>query len=62
MYEVVLAYEKKVVFTGSKQECEKFVLSKAEVLSNGMSIYRTWTIGEDEYYDVTQIYIIREAK
>ncbi len=52
------AYDRRVVFEGTYQECLDWMFSQADTLSNGGKIYRTWTDENgDTFYDVGRVYI-----
>lgn len=52
------AYDRRVMFEGSFQECLDWMFAQADTLSNGGKIYRTWTDENgDTFYDVGRVYI-----
>ena len=58
---VYLAYDRRVVFEGTAEECREYIFSQAEtVLSNGKIIYRQWTMNGDTYWDVGPVFIFNE--
>lgn len=60
MKEVYEAYTRRVVFRGSAEECEKWILDQGDHFGE-RTIYRTW-IDEngDIYWDVGRVYIFNK--
>ncbi len=58
-YLVYRLYDKHVVFTGTHDECERWVLAQAEPLSDGRRIFRTWDTADGAAYDVGEVYVLQ---
>lgn len=55
---VYSAYDRRVVFEGTAEECRKYIFSQAETkLSDGRVICRYWTMDGDMYWDVGPVFI-----
>jgi hypothetical protein len=55
---VYSAYDRRVVFEGTAEECREYIMSQAEtVLDDGRVICRLWTMDGDNYWDVGPVFI-----
>lgn len=55
---VYSAYDRRVVFEGTAEECREYIMNQAEtVLSDGRVIFRQWTMDGDTYWDVGPVFI-----
>lgn len=60
-YQVYSAYDRRVVFEGSKADCWRWLMAQGEVI-NGAIYYRTWTENGDTYYDMGTVYIFNQQQ
>ena len=58
-YQVYSAYDRRVVFSGSKTDCWNWLMAQGEKI-NGVVYYRTWAENGDTYYDMGTVYIFNE--
>jgi hypothetical protein len=55
---VYSAFDRRVVFEGTAEECREYIMSQAEtVLDDGRVICRLWTVDGDNYWDVGPVFI-----
>ena len=55
---VYSAFDRRVVFEGTAEECREYIMSQAETkLSDGRVICRLWTMDGDNYWDVGPVFI-----
>ena len=60
MKTVYKAYNRRVAFEGTADECWKWIMDQAFTMDDGRKIYRTWQENGDTYYDVGTIYIFNK--
>jgi hypothetical protein len=55
---VYSAFDRRVVFEGTAEECREYIMSQAEtVLDDGRVICRLWKMDGDNYWDVGPVFI-----
>lgn len=55
---VYSAFNRRVVFEGTAEECHEYIFSQAETkLSDGRVIFRQWKMDGDNYWDVGPVFI-----
>jgi hypothetical protein len=55
---VYSAYDRRVVFEGTAEECREYIMNQAEtVMDDGRVICRLWTMDGDNYWDVGPVFI-----
>lgn len=55
---VYSAFDRRVVFEGTAEECRDYIFSQAETkLSDGRIIFRQWKMDGDNYWDVGPVFI-----
>ena len=60
MKTVYEAYNRRVAFEGTADECWKWIMDQAFTMGDGRKIYRTWQENGDTYYDVGSVYIFNK--
>ena len=60
MKTVYKAYNRRVAFEGTADECLKWIMDQAFTMDDGRKIYRTWQENGDTYYDVGYVYIFNK--
>lgn len=59
---VYSAYNRRVVFEGSADECWAWLMSQATKLDSGCRVFREWTADGDRYIDVGNVYIFNNQR